>query len=75
MREKNSCPAKSCREPDAAQEPIAGSMIQAIDTPGDWVKSALRCSHCGCVYSLEDNTKKVRGYLDNPVLSGWLRIW
>ena len=69
-----SCPAVTCRAADAPQEPVSAATLSKTQPAGAWAgDSALRCSHCGCLYSVAGEVKTIHGYLDNPVIGGGFR--
>jgi hypothetical protein len=71
-----SCPAKTCKKPDAPQEEMASAPLASAGVTASWIGQAHRCTHCGCVYTMEADKKSIRGYFDNPVLGdGWKMIF
>ena len=73
---KPTCPSSTCKTPDAAQEDMASAPLASAGVTASWISHARRCTHCGCVYSIDGEKKSVRGYFDNPVLGdGWKTIY
>ena len=73
-RNQPSCPASCCKDANAAQEDILPATLSSAGVTGNWTHHALRCAHCGCVYSVEGASKTIRGYLNNPVIGGGWRL-
>ncbi len=70
-----SCPAKTCRSPDAPQEKMSPGALTGAGVNAAWTSQARRCTGCGCVWYMDGDRKVLRGYFNNPVLSeGWLPI-
>lgn len=71
-----SCPAHSCKGANAEQRAFPTAALSSAGVAGDWLSHALRCDHCGCVYSVAGKSKTVRGYFDNPIFpDGWRPIY
>lgn len=58
-----SCPSEDCSGERAEQCELTAAQRATVDEP-EWDDLAVRCSSCGCVYTLG-----VRGY---PTIKGWL---
>lgn len=72
---KATCPAKFCASPESDQETLPASRLASVGVNAPWTGGAKRCAGCGCVYTIEGEGKRLRGYFDNPVLTeGWLPI-
>ena len=47
-----SCPSEDCRGERAEQRELTAVQKATVDEPG-WGDLAVRCSSCGCVYTLD----------------------
>lgn len=65
----NSCPDPACASQTASQRMLTDAESEAIGLP-DWIPQALRCAHCGCVYTSDDTGEMIRGHFEGMFI-GW----
>jgi hypothetical protein len=71
------CPSTTCRDRHAVQEEMSAAALASLGVTADWTNRAHRCGNCGCVYSVEGESAKARGYSNNPIFADarWLPIY
>ncbi|MCK1693834.1 hypothetical protein IVA84_08620 [Bradyrhizobium sp. 144] len=67
---------KACPDPDCkAANPSQRSATDDLADRGEgasWTKGAQVCGYCGCVYVGGGSSRRIMGYLDNPLVGpGW----
>jgi hypothetical protein len=74
MPSAKACPAPDCRAANPPQRNASADLTH-YDETAEWAGSAMVCGYCGCVYTGFGNDRRIRGYLDNAMVSkGWQPI-
>jgi len=67
------CPA-GCNAADPMQSVIPVNMLGDAGASGAWLRLiAIRCTHCGCVYTGIGASRMIRGWYDG-LHSGWSAV-
>jgi len=67
------CPA-GCKAADPLQIVFPVNQLADAGATGTWLRLiAIRCTHCGCVYTGNGATRKIRGWYDG-MNSGWSAV-
>jgi hypothetical protein len=65
------CPAPDCTAANPSQRDASVALAHHGED-AVWTRSAMVCGYCGCVYTGHGTDRRIRGYLDNPILGkGW----
>ena len=74
MPSVKACPDPDCRATNPPQRDASANLAHYGET-AEWVRSAMVCGYCGCVYTGFGNDRRIKGYLDNALVGvGWQPI-
>ena len=72
-QKRSACPA-GCKAAAPIQSIIPVNQLANAGADGAWLRLiAIRCTHCGCVYTGNGAARKIRGWYDG-MNSGWSAV-
>ena len=67
------CPA-GCKAENPMQSVVPVNQLAEAGATGTWLRLiAIRCTHCGCVYTGNGAARMIRGWYDG-MHSGWSAV-
>ena len=63
------CPV--CTSPTSGPVPLAASLLKDAGLTDQWTATAVKCRHCGTVFSDDENSLVQRGFFVGDQVEAW----